>query len=239
MTDKDLKGLIKKAYRIKPSERKSAFIAKYQKRKISFFKILFMQFKYMGVHLAFAMGLILSMLFVALADTDMRLSAMTSVFMPVIALILLTGLGKSERYKMNELEMASRFSLRMINALRLMICGITGVISTILASVIMSMIYHTNLISVLVSCNALYLATAAVCIIIIRRWHSSKNIYGCIISIFCIAFISLSCNRYLIKCSTEMLDAAMVTLFFLSLAITASEAYKFIKESEELSWSSC
>lgn len=237
MTDKELKTMIKKAYNIKPSERKSVFIGKYQKRKIHFAEILLMQLKYMGVHLAFTSGILLSILFVALADTNMRLSAITSVFMPVIALILLTGLGKSERYRMNELEMSSRFSLHMINAVRLMICGITGIFSTITASVIMSIIYHTNLISQLISCNALYLAAVSVCIIIIRRWHSNKNIYGCIISTACIVFISLFCNQYIIKFSTEMLDVVMIALLFASLIITIREACKFIKESEELSWS--
>ncbi len=239
MTDKELKRMVKKAYNIKPSRRKTAFIAKYQKHKISFLKILFMQLKYMGIPLALAFVLLLSMLFAALADTDMRLSAITSFFMPVIALILLTGLGKSERYTMNELEMSSRFSLRMVKALRLMICGITGIVATIIASVIMSIIYHTNLISVLMSCNALYLAAVSVCIIIIRRWHSNKNIYGCVIGTFCIVLISLFCNQCLAKYSAEILDTVMATVLFASLIITIIEAYKFIKESEELSWNLC
>ena len=239
MTDKQLKTLVKKAYNIKPSERKYAFIAKYQKHKINFIKMLIIQLKYMSMHLVSACGLLLSMLFIALADTDMKHSAVISVFMPVIALILLTGLGNSERYKMNELEMSSRFSLRMIKALRLMICGISGIVTTIIASVIISIIYHTNLISVLVSCNALYLAAVAVCILIIRRWRSNKNIYGCIIGTFCIVFISLFCNQCFAKYSIDILDAVMAVILFASLTVTISEAYKFIKEGEELSWNLC
>ena len=105
MKNSELKRLIKSAYRIEAS-RKNEFIKNYQGRELNYRELLRVQLQYMGAHLTAIFGYALAVLLGALANIAVDLAKIVAVFTPLAALFVLTGLGKSKKYGMEEIEMS-------------------------------------------------------------------------------------------------------------------------------------
>ena len=144
MKNSELKRLIKSAYSIEAS-RKNEFIKNYQRRELNYRELLRVQLQYMGAQLTAICGYALAMLLGSLANIDVKLAKIVAVLAPLAALFALTGLGKSEKYGMEEIEMSSRFSLRTIMIIRLAIIGIAGLAIMLAASCALSAVTGMNL----------------------------------------------------------------------------------------------
>ena len=180
MKNSELKRLIKSAYSIEAS-RKNEFIKNYQRRELNYRELLRVQLQYMGAQLMAICGYALAMLLGSLANIDVKLAKIVAVLAPLAALFALTGLGKSEKYGMEEIEMSSRFSLRTIKIIRLAIIGIAGLAIMLAASCALSAVTGMNLFVSFAAAGVPYLITTFLCMLLIRRWHSPKNIYGCVV----------------------------------------------------------
>ena len=123
MTEKYMKKLLKNVYQISPSNREKVFLKKYEKRSMRILDVFILEFKYMGMQSVLS-GAILIILFGIISfSKNSELMWYVSGILPVVGLILMSGMGKSEKYGMHELEAASRFSLRFIKATRIFILG--------------------------------------------------------------------------------------------------------------------
>ena len=238
MIDKELKRLIGGAYQIEP-ENKEAFIRKYRRRELNYAELLVLQLKYMGVALAAAFGYIMALTLGVIAETDAGLIKATAYFMPLAALTLLAGVGRSEKHGMRELEMSTRFSLRMIRVMRLVIIGTAGVAVITVHAFVWKAAFSTDLfLSAAFACIP-YFITTALCMMLIRRWHSEYNIYGCaVITGACLLLIPLL-ERLSSMCTGDICRLMLTALLILAVLMTVSEAVKYVKESEELQWNLC
>ncbi|MDO5444638.1 MAG: hypothetical protein Q4F31_03340 [Eubacteriales bacterium] len=239
MKNSDLKLMIRSAYDVKSSEKKKAFIRAYQKRELDYIDILFLQFQYLGPQLTVVFGYALMMLLGGAAHINAAFARVLAAFMPAAALFALTGLGKSSKYAMEEIEMASRFSLRMIKILRLTIIGIAGITVMVAASFVLKIVAGLNLLSAFALTGVSYLSTTFLCMVLIRKWHSEKNIYGCVLIalVVCITMVSGSGMQVLYSAGFSGMVPAVLLL--ISVVLTVSEACKYIKESEEILWNLC
>lgn len=230
----ELKCKIKEAYPVEPSERKAEFIKKYQVRELNTWQILWMQLQYMGPQLALLCGCALAMLLGAALHVSEHFAHFTAVMLPVAALIAMTGLGRSARYGMDELEMTSRFSLRMLRIMRLGIIGIAGFFVILSVSCTVRILTDAAFWTAVISSALPYLLTTFLCMALIRRWHSPNNIYGCAVIAGCVCMLMLGKAKTVLLCSA-LLYAALPVLILL----TAIEISRYIKESEELTWNLC
>ena len=234
MKTRELKQLIKGAYSITPSEKKTAFIQKYQLRELNYLQIICIQLQYMGGQFALLGGCVLTLLLGTVSTVGKDLTHLIAAIVPVAALIAITGLGRSARYGMDELEMSSRFSLRMLRTVRLAIIGIADFLIMLSISGLLKILTGAKLLHAFAFTAVPYLFTTFLCMVLIRRWHSPKNIYGCIVVAVGTAAMVLVGMNYLTLCTT-LLYTALPVLFLL----TVMEAFAYIKESEELQWNLC
>ena len=238
MRNSELKGLIKNAYGIEAS-RKDEFIKKYRQRELNCGELLCMQLQYMGAQLTAIGGYALAMLLGTLTDIDADLAKVFAVLAPLAALFALTGLGKSRKYGMEEIEMSSRFSLRTIKIIRLAIIGFAGLAVMLAASCALKAVTGMSLFVSFAAAGVPYLVTTFLCMLLIRRWHSPKNIYGCVVIAACVCAAMFGGIDVLECCWTGLCRAALPGVFLISAALTAAEACRYIKESEELQWNLC
>lgn len=234
MKKSDLKYLVKSAYSVEPTSRKSEFIKSYQFRMLDYRQILRMQFQYMGTQLILLGGCVLTVLLGAAANVSGDFARFLAAIVPVAALIAMTGLGRSAAYAMDEIEMSSRFSLRMLRIMRLGIIGIASLFVIISVSCVIRMLTGAALLPSVVFAVVPYLLTTFLCMILIRHWHSRNNIYGCTVIAVCVSVLVLTKMETMFLC-TSLLYAALPVL----VVLTTVEFCGYIKESEELQWNLC
>ena len=159
MKRNDVKRLLKNAYPVEPSERKTVFLRMYQPRQMNYRELLGLQFQYMGPQLVILYGYAFAMFLGLIAHRDETMARLFAALMPALALTALTGLGKSEKYGMAEIEMASRFSLRMLKILRLALVGLAGAVAMAAVSCVLKIVTGVDLLCSLALACIPYLAT--------------------------------------------------------------------------------
>ena len=234
MKRSELTRLVKTAYAVEPSERKAAFIKEYRLRELNRLEMLCLQLRYMGAQLASVGGCALALLLCAAAKLGDDMLRLTAVLVPVAALCAMTGFGRSERCRMSELEMATRFSLRLLQMLRLAVIVFAGLLVMLTASCALHLLCGAALLPAVAFAAAPYLLTTLLCMLLLRRWHSAKNIYGCIVIAGAVSALMLGGMEHIVLCSRLLCVALPVLLL-----LTGVEARKLINESEELQWSLC
>ena len=175
------------------------------------------------------------MLFGAVSHIDLNITRLFAAMMPALALLALTGLGKSVRYGMEEIEMATRFSRRMIKVLRLAIIGLAAGVTMLTVSCVLKAITGADFFRSLSLACLPYLTTTFFSMVLIRKWHSRKNIYGCVAIAFVVCLATFCGAEILASLSIEgLLFALTASVFF-----TGCEFGKYLKESEALQWNLC
>lgn len=238
MRNAELKGLIKNAYSIEASGKKE-FIKKYQRRELNCGELLCLQLQYMGVQLTVIGGYALAMLLGILANIDKDMAKIAAVLAPLAALFALTGLGKSRKYSMEEIEMSSRFSLRTVKIIRLAIIGVAGLAVMMAVSCVLRAVTGMSLFVSFAAAGIPYLVTTFLCMLLIRRWHSSKNIYGCAVIAAGVCTAMFGGIDVLARCCAGLCRAVLPGVLLIAAVLTAVEGCRYIKESEELQWNLC
>lgn len=237
MTNKELKKRLKNAYEIVPSEREKVFIRKYEKRRMQIFDVLKIEIKYMGLKSCFT-GLVLCvLLFLAAKSGQTQFMWVMSSVIPALVLLPVTAIGRSERCGMEELEAASRFSLRFIRMIRMLILGCISLVLIVLVSCYLKVQLHISILEIFYFIGFPYLVNVWGCMLITRKWHAKENIYGCI------GVTVMSCILPFIADTMKLKSiipgyvacAALLVVF----TVTVKEMIMYVKESEDLSWSSC
>ena len=239
MNNSRLKRLIKNAYYVEPSARKDELLKKYRQRRLNYLQMLYIQFQYMGAQLTLICGFSLAALLMAMTEVNEDLARLIAVFMPSAALIALTGLGKSTRYGMDEIEMSTRFSLRMIRILRLAIIGVAALVIMLSVSFALKISCGADMMTALALAGVPYLVTTFLCMLLLRSHHSPKNIYGCIVITACVSVAMFCGAEFLDRCSAVLRSSVLSSLFAVSIILTFVEAVRYINESEELQWNLC
>ena len=108
-----------------------------------------------------------------------------SAFTPFLALLLITESAKSTLYGMNELEMASRFSLKNIVLARLTILGIFNFAIFCIIIPICHIANSISLVQTGVYLFVPYLLTTSISLYIVRHFRNKEAIYGCMAVAVC------------------------------------------------------
>lgn len=198
MTNKELKNLIKNAYDVEPSLDKKAFLKQYQKRELHMFDLVKQQLGssigiiniLVGICVLFFYWQILLQMETADFFSMVRISGV----MPVVAVTAISGFGRSERFRMDELEMSTRFSLRTVTMARLIVIGVIDMIVIVMELFISKRLLQIKMIQMFLIITVPYLIATSGCLMITRKLHSKNDIALCIVFEACICFICTLTN---------------------------------------------
>lgn len=237
MKDRELKTRIKAAYRTEATESQRRFLRDHQQRELKFSRLLLLQPGYMKLPCALIGAGLLGFLASALCGADAEKLRTMAAFLPFLALLSLSDLGASERCGMGELEMSSRFSLRLLKAARLTLVGILTLVSVGVCALVLRSVSGVHLPFALLLAGFPYLITAASCMALLRLWHAKENIYGCAVIAACVSLLSLALENGTLLQVLALCRRTCLALLLAALYLVAREMTKYLKESEELQWS--
>ena len=103
----------------------------------------------------------------------------------------------------------------------------------------MKIIYGIDFSFAAAECAIIYLVTSSVCMMILRKWRSDKNIYGCMGVSILTACIQLFAGRLEYGWCTQKTAAAEILLLIISVFLTGREIFKYMREDEEQIWNLC
>lgn len=237
MTNRDLKEMLKTAYNLQETNSEKNFIKKHEKRSLNTLSIINIEFRYMGIKNILAGICLCVFLFLCAKKRDLSFMWAISSFIPFATLIPLIAMGRSERFKMNELEATSRFSLRYIRMVRIAILGIFSSITLLISSIIFKSIFSVSFTDIFLNIAIPYFLSIWGGLVITRKWHSNENILA-------IAGVSLLNSIFPIIVREVEKVFNISTYFVLILTVfvviaTVKECFIYVKESENLSWSLC
>lgn len=160
-----------------------------------------------------------------------------SAFMPLLALGIITECGRAEAYKMAELELSTRFSIKSAVLARL---GITGCASLILICAVtpfIAMQRSADIFRTGVYILCPYLLTAYSGFLAVRKIHGKESLYFCAGIAAAVSVLNMILSQELsclyIAGNFIWWGAALTVLC----VGTAIQCYKMIKQTEELTWS--
>ena len=237
MNDKKIKTMLKKAYQISPSQREKDFLKKNEKRTPQLFDIITLEFKYLRLNSFLSAGILIVIFYLISMSENPKLMWYVSGALPVIGLLLLANLGKSEKYGMHELESSSRFSLKFIKTVRMFILGLAAITLIITVSVMLQGKTCLSFASVLGFVGTPYMINVWGNLLITRRWHGKGNISGCL------SITVLSCMLPILiekAICLQVIRPFFITVLLVIISFLAvRESILYIKEREDLLWNYC
>jgi len=234
MNDKEMKSLLKNAYQITPSDKEKAFIRKHEKRSIRLWDVFVLEFKYMGFASVLTGFLLLSVFFILFKSNVPMLMWCISAILPVSSLLLLSGLGMSERHGMHELEASSRFSLKFIRTVRMFIIGAVTLVVLIASCCMLSSLNITGMATIIGIIGTPYMVSVWGNLLITRKWHDKENILGClaVTAASCLLPVVMNNSAHIL----EIKPALVMAVMLLSTVFAVRESILYIRESEDLAW---
>lgn len=157
-----------------------------------------------------------------------------SSLVPFAALNAVTAGARSRVYNMEELELASRFSLKSVVLARM---GIIGLLHLILLSLLIPLTRIHGVATIMQTGVYLlvpYLLTTFSGLWIIRKIRGKETIYGCMAAAVVISGLNL-----ILRIAVPMLYQGVrfhwwIAALLILAALTALETYKIIHQSEEM-----
>lgn len=227
---------LKQAFDAPQPIRKADFLRQLDLSRMPMHEFLFSQIFYIRkwVWCASTTVFFISILgFAFLPDTVLWL---ISGLTPLLALTIISESGRSELYKMTELELATRFSLRSVTFARLVLLGLMNLL--ILGVLLPIGLWNdtaTPLAAILYIITP-FLLTAFTGLYIVRKFRGQEAIYACIgitvgISIF--LFLSHTIIPYIYQ------EQYLTTWIIIALSLlfgNGKQCIAIIKETEELTW---
>lgn len=234
MTDKELKRMISQAYKLPETESEKRFIRKYTQRSNQLLAISLTEFRYMGIR-SLLVGIILcGTLFFASKLKNMEAMWIISSITPASSLIPMLLISKSEKYRMDELEMACRFSLSFIRMTRMAILGIFSFLVILTELVITVGTIYSSILEIVMYMLIPYFICIWNGLCITRKFHGMKGTYGVIASSIMSACVPTLIRNIQVTAKVP----GFVYVAFLAIVTIGSicEGKKYINERNELSW---
>lgn len=168
-----------KMYTPPKPQRKHAFLQQTVSNEISLCSFLKIQAGYIRKRNWVIAGFLFCLAAVSISAVEKELMWVCASVTPFFALITVAESNRSVRYGMEELELASRFSLKAIVMARL---GILGSCNLILLGGVLPLVQkcHTmSLVSSILIIFLPYLTAAYLNLLIVRRFHGKEGTYLC------------------------------------------------------------
>lgn len=178
---KKWKNDLKQGFKAPPSKRKEAFLSQFALTHLSLAEVVMLQARYIRkwTWVASVVVLVIALMTLTVLPKDglWAVSGMT----PLLALVIVTESGRSQCYRMAELEMATRFSLRCVILARLVVLGVVNVL--IMAIIVMMGIVKLSFSpgAVVAYMGVPYLLTATLGLALVRYLANHDGMMACVI----------------------------------------------------------
>lgn len=215
---------------------KKEFLRKLEPSRIPFHKFFFSQITYIRKWVWCIAGLVFVTAILGFAFLPDTVLWLISGLTPLLALTIVSESGRSERYKMAELEMTTCFSLRSVTFARL---GILGLMNLMLLGGLLPIGLWTDTVAPFAAGLYIitpFLLTTFTGLFIVRKFKGQEAIYACIgTSVGISIFLFLSHNIIPFIYREQCLTTWMVTALVLLLG-NGKQCMSIIEQTEELAW---
>ncbi|MBO4591634.1 MAG: hypothetical protein J5684_03625 [Eubacterium sp.] len=237
MTDRELKNMLKDAYKIEPSERERQFLRAHENRKRDLLDVISFELKNMGILSAVIFVVLCVFLFWISRLRHADYMWMFSSSLTLFAFFPTAIVGKSERYMMWEIETASRFSYRFLKCVRMFILGVISLVVIVFASLLLMNSLHISPIRTICFIGIPYLSNVCANIFVTRKIHSKEAIYICtgITMILCVIPYGIQYMGFITKTNPALMLLALIVI----VAVTMKQSVLYVKESENIAWNLC
>ncbi|MDO5155966.1 MAG: hypothetical protein Q4D51_08365 [Eubacteriales bacterium] len=234
MTDRKLKQLLKNAYCVSETDNGCRFIKMHERRSRQFCDIIKNELRYMGVKSIFA-GIFLCALFLATAQKgDENMMWIASSIIPICSIVPMSLIFCSERYGMCELEASTRFSLRFIRIIRMLILGIFSGVVTICGSIFLNSLWKTGMIDIVMYLLFPYFVSVWGGLLVARKWHGKESVIGVPLVCLTTGFLPTIIREF--RQVNFVSDSMYVFLVVALLGGIVNESIKYVNERSDLSW---
>lgn len=224
---------LKNAYDVCPSQNKNLFLKTIQKQNVSTLDFVLSQIKYMRRSLIFRLvGFVLALLLIVI-DSDDKQLLFLSIEIPFFALLIIYIIDSSRSYHMEELEMVTRFSLKMVLFSRLLISGIISFVLMFVASLITSRVKDIELLKVLDYFFVPYWTTIFMCLKLLRKYRD-EGIKYCI-GITCLISVAIALIDVL-NIKLVLTNCISIAMLLTTSLLLINEIRNYLKNTEELLW---
>lgn len=178
--NKTCQKLLREAFTAPPPLHKTEFLQRLPKRRISLIGFLYFQLGYIRrrIWVLNLSVLAAALLFAPLLAGQALWTA--AALAPLMAVSLIAESGRSQRYGMSELELASRFSLRAVLFARLVILGAANLVVFAVLIFAVGRSAGISLLQAGVYLLCPYFITACLCLWTARRIRSHDGLYVCL-----------------------------------------------------------
>ncbi|MCI6463932.1 MAG: hypothetical protein MSA90_00480 [Faecalicatena sp.] len=168
---------------------------------------------------------------------DRQAVCLTAAFVPFLALAAVSEGSRSIQYGMDELELASRFPLKVIAASRLFLLGASNLILLTVSSFVLGTRGTTGILFNGAVIMIPYLLTAFLNLFIVRKMHGRESIYVCLGGTVLISGVNLLMSVPENSIYMRLSDKSLLLIFTAAVIMTIRECVKFMKQTEEYVWS--
>lgn len=233
---KHWKDELKRGFDAPLPKNKKAFIRKLAPSRIPFHEFLFFQITYIRKWVWCVAGLVFVTAILGLAFLPDTVLWLISGLTPLLALTIISESGRSELYKMAELEMATRFSLRSITLARLGVLGVTNIL--ILGLLLPIGLWNDTLTPFAAGLYMItpFLLTTFTGLLIVRNFKGQEAMYACAgtaVGISISLFLSHNIIPFIYQ--EQWLTVWMITALVLLFG-NGKQCIATIKTTEELAW---
>lgn len=235
--DKAFQSLLRDAFEAPAPIQKKTFLRRCPMRRISFLSFVLSQAGYIRKSALALNCLVLLAALLAAVSLDRESLGVISALTPILAVTLITESGRSQRWKMAELELSTRLSLKSVVLARMALLGIFDLLLLLIMIPLAALERHISLIRTGVYLLCPYLVTTALSLWICRRVHGRESTYICggvaALVILCMIFFYDAQGWYFYE---EQYFIYWLLLLILAVLGTVSEGIKTVRRTEELVW---
>lgn len=239
MKIRNIKILLKTAYSLNESDSEKQFIRAYEEKHMQLWEVVKVEFGFMGIKSALAALILLIVLFAAsFNNTEYGLWCVSSM-LPLFAMLVAFIIGSSERYEMDELESACRFSLSFVRMVRMLIIGVISLVLLALCIAIIQRNSAETLIVIICCVSCPYLLNIFGCLFITRKIHNKEDIFACAgITCFTCLLPTLVKARIL-RMFMSACDLWAGIALLLIIILTVRESIIYVQEGDKKIWNLC
>lgn len=231
MKNQELKQELKTVFQAPAPQKKTAFLRTMEKQPISNTAFVWMQLRYMRVSILLTSTIGFALLLLCGIDPKPEILRVFSAFSPFLALTVLGAAQRSYSCGMEEMEFATRFSLKSVVLARM---GCISVLNGLLLLAMVLILGRTE-IWVLKSGVSLllpYFTTISISLPLTRKYHGKGTSYFCV---FASALVSV-CTIYVQISAIELSIIGIAAVLTAEVIVIVSESAKLIHQTEELTW---
>lgn len=233
MDDKKLIKEIQKSYDIS-SEKKTRFIRTISSPKVSLLRFIKNQFKLINRKVYLSCVLYFLILVILLLSSKANQYPLLAAGAPFFSLVIVGVVNTSSTYKMEELEMATLFSLKMVVMARMLIMTIITVFFIVIMSFIASFIKEISILQIISFFFIPYLLNMYINLKILQTQRKDGIKYCLAVSsVICLFTISLYLYPPIkLLISTNILYILVIVL----LLLTIKEIINYLNRIEDYVW---